>query len=398
MLTAAPTARHRGACGSGFGKPTGGLNGVGERLMITLAVRTGRSPMTVDCAYYVRGIRQPQEPMSVAEAAALQRRGGQYVWIELEEPEPELMDELCRDFGLHELAVEDAGRAHERPKVESFDGFHLIVYKTARYDERSRHIEFGELDIFLGPGYVIAVRHGAAGDPIRTRFRVEQHPELLKTGPAAVVWGLLDVVVDDYAPVVERLDGEIDDLERAIFAGREDMTERIYLLKVQANELYRALHPLLAPLEAVDRGEFQVDPGLARYFRDIADHVRRLQDEVITLREQLAAALEANLALISVRQNEIATQQSQVVKQLTLVATVFLPLTFVTGFFGQNFGWMVEQIDSEAAFWITGVGGLLIAAVALLLWFRSGGLVEGPGVTATSANASRSPRAALGSP
>jgi magnesium transporter len=345
--------------------------------MIAAVVRTGGSAMTVDCAYYVRGVRQPQERMSVAEAAALPRRGGQYVWIELEEPEPELMEDLSRHFGLHELAVEDAGRAHERPKVESYEGFHLIVYKTARYDERSRHIDFGELDVFLGPGFVIAVRHGAAGDAIKTRLRVEQHPELLKTGPAAVVWGLLDLVVDDYAPVVARLESEVDDLERAIFSGREDMTEAIYQLKVQTNELYRALHPLLAPLEAVERGEFQVDPGLVTYFRDVADHVRRLQDDVVALREQLAAALEANLALISVRQNDIATQQSQVVKQLTLIATVFLPLTFVTGFFGQNFGWLVTHIDSQAAFWITGVGGLVVACVALLLWFRSGGLVEG---------------------
>jgi magnesium transporter len=332
--------------------------------------------MTVDCAYYVRGVRQPQQELSLAEAAALRRRGGQYVWIELEEPGAGVMNELCRHFGLHELAVEDAAHAHQRPKVESYDGFHLIVYKTARYDARDRRIDFGELDIFLGAGFVIAVRHGAAGDPIRTRMRVEQHPELLKSGPAAVVWGLLDMVIDDYAPVVEGLETEIEELERAIFSGREDLTERIYLLKGQINELYRALHPLLAPLEAVERGDFQVDPALVKYFRDIADHVRRLQDEVVAQREQLAAALEANLSLITLRQNEIATQQNQVVKQLTLVATVFLPLTFVTGFFGQNFGWMVRETDSPSMFLFAGVGGLLLACAALVVWFRRGGLTD----------------------
>ena len=194
---------------------------------------------------------------------------------------------------------------------------------------------------------MIAVHHGAAGDPIRTRLRVEARPELLKIGPAALVWGILDVVVDDYAPVVEAIESEIEELERAIFAGEENLIERIYELKTEINELYRALHPLLAPLEAMERGVFQTDAALDRYFRDVADHIRFLQEEVVGQRDQLAAALEANLSLISVRQNEISAQQNQVVKQLTLVATVFLPLTFVTGFFGQNFGWMVRHIDSS---------------------------------------------------
>src|SRR5262249_40696240 len=153
-------------------------------------------------------------------------------------------------------------------------------------------VEFGEVDIFLGGGYVIVVRHGAAGSPLRTRQRVETRPELLKVGPAAIVWGILDVVVDDYAPVVEALEREIEEVERAVFAGRQDLTERIYSLKSEINELYRALHPLLAPLEAMERGDFQADAGLRRYFRDVADHVRLLQDEVVTQREQLAAVLE----------------------------------------------------------------------------------------------------------
>ena len=334
--------------------------------------------MNIDCAYYTGGVRHPQEPMSFAEAAALPRRGGNFVWIELEEPSAKLMAEACLQFNLHELAVEDAAHAHQRPKVENYDGFHLIVYKTARYDDRNRRVEFGELDIFLGAGYVIAVRHGAASNPLRARVRVEQHPRLLKTGPAAVVWSMLDVVIDDYVPVVEGLESEIEEVERAIFAGEADLTERIYLLKMQLNELYRALHPLLAPLEAMERGRFETAPGLISYFRDIADHVRRLQDEVLAQREQLGAVLEANLSLISVRQNEITAQQNQVVKQLTLVATVFLPLTFVTGFFGQNFGWMVRRIDTPAMFAAAGLGGLVIPCLALYAWFRRGGYVERP--------------------
>jgi magnesium transporter len=331
--------------------------------------------LSIECAYYSGGIRQPQMQLTLAEAATVRRRGGSYVWIELEEPGDELMLEVSRHFDLHELAVEDAACAHQRPKVEAYDGFHLIVYKTARYDARNRSVEFGEVDIFLGVGYVIAVRHGSAGDPIRTRMRAEERPELLKIGPAAVVWAILDAVIDDYAPVVDALEGEIEEVEHLIFAGREDLTERIYLLKTEINELYRALHPLLAPLEAMERGEFDSNPALRRYFRDVADHVRRLQDEVIAHREQLAAALEANLALISVRQNEIAAQQNQVVGQLTLVATVFLPLAFITGFFGQNFGWMARHINSLASFLVVGIGGLVLCSIALYAWFRQGGYI-----------------------
>src|SRR5262245_29969988 len=331
--------------------------------------------MSVDCAYYSHGVRQAEQPLTLRDAAAIPRGGGSYVWIELEEPSQELMAEIAGLFDLHELAVEDAACAHQRPKVEGYDGFHLIVYKTASYNSRLKQVEFGEVDIFVGVGYVIAVRHGAAGDAIRTRLRVERHPQLLKVGPAAVVWGILDTVIDDYEPVVEVLESKIEDVERAIFDGREDLTQRIYLLKTTINELYRALHPLLAPLEAMERGEFQNDPGLRRYFRDIADHVRRLQDEVVAQREQLAAVLEANLALISVRQNEISAQQDQVVKQLTLVATVFLPLAFITGFFGQNFGWMVRNVNSLADFLIIGIGALLVSALALYAWFRHGGYV-----------------------
>jgi magnesium transporter len=120
---------------------------------------------------------------------------------------------------------------------------------------------------------------------------------------------------------------------------------------------------------------FEVDAGLRRYFRDVADHVRRLQEEVVAHREQLAAALEANLSLVSVRQNEISAQQNRVVKQLTVVATVFLPLTFITGFFGQNFGWMVSRLDSAAVFFVLGIGSLVASCIALYAWFRRGGYV-----------------------
>ena len=234
--------------------------------------------MLVDCAYYEQGVRQ-EGTLSLAEAADRPRHGGNYVWIELDDPSSELMNEVSRHFGLHELAVEDAAHAHQRPKVEAYDDFHFIVYRTAQYDEQSRRVIFGELDLFLGVGFVIAVRHDEAGDFERARRHLERYPHLARTGPAAAVWAILDTVVDDYQPVVDALERDIEDTERDIFSGREDLTERIYELKQEITDFYRAVHPLLPPLDALERGQFApVDRRLLRYFRDLNDHVRRIDE------------------------------------------------------------------------------------------------------------------------
>jgi magnesium transporter len=315
--------------------------------------------------------------MTLQHAAACPRRGGSFVWLELFEPGTELMAELRARFGLHELAVEDASRAHQRPKVEGYDDFHFIVFRTARNDAVGERVEFGELHVFLGPGYVIAVRHGDAGALTGARQRLEERPALLKSGPAAVVWGILDAVVDDYEPVVEEIETEIEAVEHMIFAGHGDAIEPIHELKQQVNNLYRAVHPLLVPLDAMEHGAFaDMDPALLRYFRDVGDHLRHIHEEVLARREQLNNAFEANAALISVRQNEISARQNEIVKQLTIVATVFLPLSFVVGFFGQNFGWLVAHIDSLTAFTILGIGGLAVPCAALYVWFSRGGYVS----------------------
>jgi magnesium transporter len=326
--------------------------------------------MLVECAHYVRGMRDPT-PLTLEEAAARPRSGGSFVWLELHEPDEALMTELCERFDLHELAVEDAGRAHQRPKVERYEGFYFLVFKTARYHHGERRLEIGELDLFLGAGFVIAVRHGEAAELGPVRERLEQRRELLKSGPATVVWGILDALVDDYGPVVEGLEADIDDVERTIFAEREDATERIYFLKQEVAELYRAVHPLLEPLGKVQTGGFeQMDPRLRGYFRDVTDHLLYVHEEVVAQREQLTTALEANVSLMNVQQNEIAARQNAIAKQLTIVATVFLPLSFITGFFGQNFGWLVGHVNTFWDFVVLGIGAMLIPCIALFAWFR----------------------------
>jgi magnesium transporter len=340
----------------------------------TSGTRPSLRRLLVDCAYYAKGVRQPGASMSLDEAGACPRGGGNYVWIELHEPSDEEMAEASRHFGLHELAVEDAAQAHQRPKVEAYDDFYFIVYRTARYDKSTREVDFGELDLFLGVGFVIAVRHDSGGDPGQARRRLEEHPELARTGPAAVVWAILDSIVDDYEPVADALESDIEEMEQSIFAGRENLTEHIYLLKRELNEFHHAVHPLLAPLEALERGAFRpIDPALLRYFRDITDHVRRVHEEVLAHRDQLTAALEAHLSLINLRQNEISAQQNEIVKRLTIVASVFLPLSFITGFFGQNFLWLVGEIKSVEAFVAAGIGSLVVSCLLLLAWFKRGG-------------------------
>ena len=218
---------------------------------------------------------------------------------------------------------------------------------------------------------MIAVRHDEAGDYERARLHLERYPNLARTGPAAAVWAILDVVVDDYQPVVDGLESDIEDTERAIFAGREDLTERIYELKQEITDFYRAVHPLLPPLDALERGLFApIDQRLLRYFRDLNDHVRRIDEELLGQRDQLTTVLEAHLSLINIRQNQISARQNDIVRRLTIVASVFLPLTFVTGFFGQNFRWLVDEIDTATAFWAVGIGSLFASCLLLLIWFK----------------------------
>jgi magnesium transporter len=165
---------------------------------------------------------------------------------------------------------------------------------------------------------------------------------------------------------VEGLERDIEEVEKTVFSGAAAPTERIYLLRREATDFYRAVHPLLGPLDGMERGGYeQVRPGLRHFFRDVADHLRLVDEEVVAQRDTLAMILQANMAVVSVAQNEISVRQNETARQLTLIATIFLPLTFITGFFGQNFGWLVDHIDSFWEFAVIGVGSLAISAIVL---------------------------------
>jgi magnesium transporter len=216
---------------------------------------------------------------------------------------------------------------------------------------------------------VITVRKGVASELHGARTRLEQHPELLRVGSASVMWAILDQMVDCYAPVVAELDRDIEQIEGTVFSGTVAPTERIYFLRREVSDFYRAVHPLLAVLAS------QTQPNkwpaeLLPYFRDVYDHLVLVSEEVAAQRDVLGTILEANIAVISVEQNKITLRQSATMEQLTIFASVFLPLSFVVGFFGQNFDWLVTHIQSFAAFAILGIGGLVLPCLLLFLWFR----------------------------
>ncbi|MCL2585106.1 MAG: hypothetical protein FWE35_21910 [Streptosporangiales bacterium] len=324
--------------------------------------------MIIDCAHYRDGRRHVDGAVSVQEAAALSKERG-FTWLGLYQPDGDELSEVQAAFGLHELAVEDAQSVHMRPKLETYDGgVRLVVLRTARYDDAAEEVQFGQISVFLAPSFVIAVRRGAASGLRGARQRLEQRPELLELGSPSALWAILDQVVDDYLPVIAGLETDIDQIEATVFSGTVAPTERIYSLRGEATDFYRAVHPLLAVMNTVMR-EFTA-PQLQPYLRDVQDHVLQCNEEVAAQRELLASVLQANIAVLSVEQTRVSLQQNTTMERLTVLSTIFLPLTFVTGFFGQNFGWLVGHVDGFGSFAVYGIGGLVIPLTLLSLWLR----------------------------
>lgn len=321
--------------------------------------------MIVDCAVYENGVRRPGE-LALEDAYEAGREPGSFVWIGLYEPTEEEFDSVRREFGLHELAVEDAIKAHQRPKLEVYGDSVFVVLKPVRYDDAEEQIEVGEVMLFIGDGFVVTVRHGEVRELSAVRRNLESTPELLKCGTGAVLHAVLDTVVDDYAPIIRALDGDILEVETQVFSPETgNPAERIYKLKREVLEFHGAMAPLTHPLERLINGKIPlIHDDLRPYFRDVNDHVLRGLDQVVQFRDLLTSVLEANLTQVSVRQNEDMRRIS------AWVAIAAVP-TMVAGIYGMNFDHMPE-LGWQYGYPLV-VGGILVVCITLYRMFRNNG-------------------------
>jgi magnesium transporter len=289
----------------------------------------------VNCAVYEHGQRRDGDlPLERAGKAA--RDEGAFVWLGVFEPTAEEFEAIATEFGLHELAVEDAIKAHQRPKVEQYGNTLLVVVKTAHYVDPDEVIELGELLLFVNPAFVITVRHGA-GELGPVRERIEQRPDLLEHGVGMVLYAILDYVVDGYEEAAQGVDVDIQEVERQVFSEDQDNpVERIYKLEREVLDFNTAVAPLAAAVDEISRGQFEVVPNeLSEYYRDVHDHLRRVSGRIAGFRELLGSALHANLTQVSVRQNEDMRKIS------AWVAILAVP-TMIAGIYGMNFDHMPE--------------------------------------------------------
>jgi magnesium transporter len=315
--------------------------------------------MIVDTAVYENGSRRPGT-LELEDAYEACRDGKSFAWIELQDPTEEEFDSVVREFNLHELAVEDAIQAHQRPKLDVYDEGLLVVLKAARYIESEERVAFGEILVFVGDAFVITVGHGeAALDDVR--LSLERRPELLRLGPAAALYAIVDHVVDDYGPVIVAFEQDIADVEADVFSDeRATPAKRIYAVKREVLKLYAAIAPLVEPVERLDESGLKLVPDELRpYFRDVEDHLIRYVREVEGFRELLTSVLAANLTQVSVRQNED-------VRKISAWAAIIAVPTLITGIYGMNFDHMPELG------WTFGYPLVLaVMAVACLLLHRT---------------------------
>ncbi|MFF7413492.1 magnesium/cobalt transporter CorA [Streptomyces lydicus] len=272
-------------------------------------------------------------------------------WIGLYHPSPSELVSLASEFDLHPLAVEDAMDAHQRPKLERYGGTLFVVLRAARYLDDPEEVDFGELHVFVGGDFVITVRHGGAPDLSAVRRRLESAPELLKRGPEAVLYAILDAVVDGYEPVVAGVQNDIDEIETEVFGGDPYVSRRIYELSREVVEFQRATRPLNGMLESLTAGfeKYAIDEELRRYLRDVADHVLHTTDRVDGFRQALQDILTVNATLVNQQQNaemralaEAGFEQNEEIKKISSWAAILFAPTLVGTIYGMNFDHMPE--------------------------------------------------------
>ncbi|MFE0601742.1 magnesium and cobalt transport protein CorA [Streptomyces sp. NPDC058892] len=294
----------------------------------------------VDCAIYRDG-RRAEGPQDFSDALDQARTSGDaFLWIGTYEPTEAEFDHVRREFGLHPLAVEDALKAHQRPKLEVYDDSLFVVLKPVLYDEATDTVSAGELMLFIGDCFVVTVRHGEGAPLTAVRHRLEHEPDVLRHGPTAVLYAVADAVVDHYIEVAAELQSDLEELEAEVFTPNAPDTRntaaRIYGFKRQVLEFRRATNPLLAPMERLAFGEVPFVHERARpFFRDVADHLTKASEYIEGLDRLLSDALAAHLAQTGLRQNDD-------VRKISAWAAIAAVPTMVAGIYGMNFAHMPE--------------------------------------------------------
>ncbi|HEX8519927.1 MAG TPA: magnesium and cobalt transport protein CorA [Pseudonocardia sp.] len=310
----------------------------------------------VDNAIYVDGRRKLAPPSLDTALAALRTcpdGGRSFAWIGMLRPDRHEIDAVAHEFGLHELAVEDTVNQHQRPKLERYGETTFVVLRPARYVDPVEVIQLGELHLFLGPDFAVTVRHAEEPDLALVRKHLEEEPELLAHGPYAVLWGVLDRVVDDYLPVLQGLQVDIDEIEEQVFNGDTGVSKRIYQLTREVIAFHRAVEPL-RDIFAQMRWRFgkngeHSDVELRRRMRDVEDHATRVLERVENYRALLANLVTVNGTLVAQRQNEemarmteAGFEQNEQVKRISSWAAILFAPTLVAGIYGMNFEHMPE--------------------------------------------------------
>ena len=300
--------------------------------------------------------------VSIPDISEVLKQPDRFVWVGLFEPDDEMLAEMQQEFSLHDLAIEDAARAHQRPKLERYGDSIFVVLRTAHLDSATGGIDYGETHLFVGANYIVSVRHGGSLPYTEVRTRCEASPDLLAKGPGFVLYALMDFIVDQYFPLIDSFEDKLAALEDNIFSQTlpRETTERIYQLKRDLLEVKRAVVPLVDMCNRLVRADVALIPDDARvYFRDIYDHAIRINEMIDTLRELLTTALEANLSLISVSQNEA-------MKRLAAWAAIIAVPTMIAGVYGMNFKFMPELEWS----WGYPVTMIVMVGVCGFLYYR----------------------------
>jgi magnesium transporter len=315
----------------------------------------------VNCAAYDRnGQRRDVSLDQISDVLA--QDDGSFVWVGLYEPEDALLDKLQEEFDLHDLAVEDAQNAHQRPKLEGYGSSLFLAVHTAQLVDG--HVRFGETHVFVGARFLITVRHGASLSYAPVRARLEREPEMLAQGPAFALYGVLDFIVDNYVPIVEEFRDELNALEQDVFAEtyRRNTILKLYELKKELTQMRLAVAPMqdivaqLARTPVVQLGE-----EARLYLRDVLDHAVRLNESIDTLREMLTAAMSVNLSLVTIAQGEI-------VKKLAGWAALLAAPTLIASWYGMNFSHMPELAGRRSYFIL--IGAVIVVVFALYRYLK----------------------------